>query len=176
MINMTVTNAPHVFLTLTAIAGCLHDLRNRRIPNYLTFGSAALAILYAAVTSGWDGLGVALAGWAVGIVLFMPFFLLRGMGGGDVKLLAALGAWVGPSTLLSIIFYTAIAGGVMALIVILWQRKLQSTFRNLWLLLCHWRVSGVRPLNELSLDNKDAPRLAYGLPIAVGAMVTIWLH
>ena len=64
----------------------------------------------------------------------------------------------------------------MALIVILWQRKLQSTFRNLWLLLAHWRVSGVRPLDELSLDNKDAPRLAYGLPIAVGAMVTIWLH
>jgi len=173
---VTEINTPHLLVGLTAVVGCLHDLRNRRIPNYLTFGSAALAILYAGVTAGWAGLGVALAGWAVGIVLFIPFFLLRGMGGGDVKLLAALGAWVGPASLLSITFYTAIAGGVMALVVILWQRKLQSTFRNMWLLLCHWRVSGVRPLDELSLDNKDAPRLAYGLPIAVGAMLTIWLH
>ena len=173
---MTLINPQHLFVALTAVVGCLHDLRNRRIPNYLTFGSAALAIAYAIVTAGWAGLGMALAGWTVGIVLFIPFFLLRGMGGGDVKLLAALGAWVGPAILLSITFYTAIAGGVMALFVILWQRKLGATFRNLWLLLCHWRVSGVRPLDELSLDNKDAPRLAYGLPIAVGAMVTIWLH
>ena len=169
-------NPNHLFVTLTAVVGCLHDLRNRRIPNYLTFGSAALAIVYAAVTAGWAGLGFALAGWVVGILLFIPFFLLRGMGGGDVKFLAALGAWVGPASLLTITFYTAIVGGVMAMAVILWRRKLRSTFGNLWLLLCHWRVSGVRPLDELSLDNKDAPRLAYGLPIAVGAMLTIWLH
>src|SRR5580765_109479 len=112
-------NPNNLFVTLTAVVGCLHDLRNRRIPNYLTFGSAALAIVYAAATGGWAGLGVALAGWAVGIVLFIPFFLLRGMGGGDVKLLAALGAWVGPASLLSITFYTAIVGGVMALVIIL---------------------------------------------------------
>jgi len=169
-------SAPHLFVIATAVVGCLHDLRSRRIPNYLTFGSAALAIVYGVVSAGWSGLGMALAGWMVGVLLFIPFFLLRGMGGGDVKLLAALGAWLGPASLLSLTFYTAIAGGVMALIVILWQRKLQATFRNLWLLLCHWHVAGVRPLDELSLDNKDAPRLAYGLPIAVGAMLTIWLH
>jgi prepilin peptidase CpaA len=98
------------------------------------------------------------------------------MGAGDVKLLAAFGAWVGPIQLLSLTFYTAVAGGVMALVVIAWQRKLATTFTNLWLLLCHWRVAGVRPLDELSLDNKDAPRLAYGLPIAVGAVLTVWRY
>jgi len=169
-------NAPHLFVIATAVAGCLHDLRSRRIPNYLTFGSAVLAIAYGTATAGWSGLGIGLAGWAVGVLLFLPFFLLRGMGGGDVKFLAALGAWLGPTSLLSLTFYTAIAGGVMALVVVLWRRKLQTTFRNVWLLLCHWRVAGVRPLTDVSLDNKDAPRLAYGLPIAVGAMLTIWLH
>src|SRR4030095_1932515 len=94
---VTEINTPHLLVGLTAVVGCLHDLRNRRIPNYLTFGSAALAVLYAGVAAGWAGLCVALAGWSVGIVLFIPFFLLRGMGGGDVKLLAALGAWVGPA-------------------------------------------------------------------------------
>ena len=60
--------------------------------------------------------------------------------------------------------------------VIAWQRKLAATFRNLWLLLCHFRVAGLQPMTEVSLDNKNSPRLAYGLPIAVGALLTIWLH
>jgi prepilin peptidase CpaA len=169
-------DTPHFIVALTALLGCAHDLHNRRIPNYVTFGSALLALGYGAVTGGWSGLGLSASGWALGIALFVPFFLLRGMGAGDVKLLAALGAWVGPMSLLSLTFYTAIAGGVMALLVVLWQRKLVTTFRNVWLLVCHFRVAGLQPMSELSLENKNAPRLAYGLPIAVGAMLTIWLH
>jgi prepilin peptidase CpaA len=169
-------NVTHLFLAATALAGCAHDLHDRRIPNYLTFGSAIVAVGYHLVTAGWSGLGTATAGWALGIALFLPFFLLRGMGGGDVKLLAALGAWVGPLTLLSLTFYTAIAGGGMALIVIVRRRHLAASLRNFWLLMCHWRVVGIKPLAELSLENKNAPRLAYGLPIAAGALITIWQH
>ena len=167
---------PHIFMIVTAVAGCAHDLYDRRIPNYLTFGSALLAFAFGLVNGGWSGLSVALGGWILGVALFLPFFALRGMGAGDVKLLAALGAWIGPAVLLSLTFYTAIAGGVLALLVVLWQRKLSSTFGNIWLLLCHWRVAGVRPLAQVSLENQDTPRLAYGVPIAVGAMVTLWLH
>lgn len=169
-------STPYVFLILTAVAGCVHDLHNRRIPNYLTFGSALLAFAFGVAAGGWPGLGIALGGWLLGVALFLPFFALRGMGAGDVKLLAALGAWVGPAALLSLTFYTAVAGGVMALFVVLWQGKLASTFRNIWLLLCHWRVGGIKPLAALSLENQTSPRLAYGVPIAVGAMITLWLH
>ena len=169
-------NMQHIFVTLTAVVGCLHDLRNRRIPNYLTFGSAALALVYALATAGWSGLGVGIGGWILGVALFSPFFLLRGMGGGDVKLLAAIGAWVGPASLLSLTFYTAISGGLMAVIVVLWRRKLTATFNNLWLLLCHFRVTGFKPMTAVSLDNHNTVRLPYGLPIAAGTIVTIWLH
>ena len=169
-------NVPYLFVTLTAVAGCLYDLRSRRIPNYLTFGSAALALGYAVATAGWSGLGMGVGGWALGVALFIPFFLLRGMGAGDVKLLAALGAWVGPVVLLSLTFYTAISGGVMALVVVLWRRKLAATFENLWLLLCHFRVVGLKPMSELSLENKNTLSLPYGLPIAAGALLTLWLH
>ena len=173
---MIVLNIPHVLVALTAIGGCAHDLHDRRIPNYLTFGSGLLAFCYGWATGGWSGLGVAVAGWGLAVGIFIPFFLLRGMGGGDVKLMGALGAWIGPASLLSLTFYTAIAGGVMALIVVLWQRKVATTAANIWLLLCHWRAAGVRPLPALSLENHNSARLAYGIPIAVGAMVTIWLH
>ena len=171
-----ISNLPVVFVILTALAGCIHDLRTRRIPNYLTFGSAGLAFIYALVSHGWSGLAIGIGGWALGVALFIPFFLLRGMGAGDVKLLAALGAWVGPISLLSLTFYTAISGGVMALLVVLWRRKLITTFQNLWLLLCHFKVVGLKPMSELSLENKNTVRLPYGLPIAAGTILTIWLH
>ena len=170
------TSLPVVLVILTALAGCIHDLRARRIPNYLTFGSAGLALIYALATTGWPGLAIAIGGWALGMALFVPFFLLRGMGAGDVKLLAALGAWVGPVSLLSLTFYTAISGGVMAVVVVLSRRKLMTTFENLWLLLCHFKVAGLKPMAELSLENKNTVRLPYGLPIAAGTILTIWLH
>jgi prepilin peptidase CpaA len=169
-------NVPHAFVILTAVAACLHDVRSRRIPNYVTFGSAALALAHGAAAGGWVGLGAAAGGWALGVALFAPFFLLRGMGAGDVKLLAALGAWIGPASLLSLTFYTAISGGVMALVLVMWRRKLAATFENLWLLLCHFRVAGLKPMSELSLENKSALSLPYGLPIAAGAMLTLWLQ
>ena len=85
---------------LVGLAACVTDFRSRRIPNVLTFGASAAAVVFSGVTNGWAGLGWALAGWGVGCALFLPWFLLGGMGAGDVKLLAALGAWAGPGTAL----------------------------------------------------------------------------
>ena len=164
------------FVVLTALAACAHDLYNRRIPNYLTFGSASAALVYGAAVGGWVGLAAACGGAALGLVLFLPFFLVRGMGAGDVKPLSALGAWIGPASLLSLTFYTALAGGIMALALVIWRRRFVATFRNLWLLLSHFRVAGLKPMTELSLENKDTLRLPYGLPIAAGTILTIWLR
>src|SRR3954453_2102749 len=77
-------------------AACMFDWRTRRIPNLLTFGGAAVACAFALTFHGLEGLAVALGGWGVGFVLLLPMFLLGGMGAGDVKLLACLGAWLGP--------------------------------------------------------------------------------
>jgi prepilin peptidase CpaA len=162
---------------LIAVVGGVWDIQTRRIPNYLTLGSAALGFLYALYSGGWQALlFTAAAGWLVGFALFMPFFLLRGLGGGDVKLLAALGAWLGPAGMLTLAFYTAIAGGVLALVAVLSKGYLGKALGNIWLLLCHWRVAGPRPLQEISLENPRAPRVPYGVAIAAGALVTIWRH
>ena len=82
---------------LAAVA-CLADLGWRRIPNVVTFGGAALALVTAAATGGVSAFGLAAGGWLVGLLLFLPLFALGGLGAGDVKLLAALGAWLGPET------------------------------------------------------------------------------
>jgi prepilin peptidase CpaA len=166
----------HVIIVVVALAGSLCDVRTRRIPNYITFGAAAVGFAYAFATSGWLGLGMSMAGWLVGCALFLPLFFLRGLGAGDVKFLAAFGAWFGPAELFSVFFYTALAGGLMALVLVFARGYFQTAFQNIWLLLCHWRVAGLKPHPEVTLDNPRAPRLPYGVAIAAGAITTIWLH
>ncbi len=150
------------------------DVRTGRIPNLLTFGAASLAILFYLVTGGPRAAGWSLAGWAVGCALFLPVFLLGGMGAGDVKLLAALGAWVGPYQALQVAFFAALTGGGMAVVVAVARGYLRRALSNIWLLLCYWRVAGIRPLDEMSLSAASGPRLAYALPITAGSLLALW--
>src|SRR5262249_10565858 len=139
-------------LILGSIA-CVCDLRTRRIPNLLTFGGAALGIAYSLAASGAGGLWTSVGGWLTGAALLFPLFALGGMGAGDVKLAACLGAWLGPMASLYVALYSAILGGVMALVVALATGYFGQALSNVWLLLAHWRVSGVRPLPELTLEH-----------------------
>ena len=109
-----------------------------------------------------------------GLAVFFPFFALGGMGAGDVKLMAAIGAWLGPGLALMTALYGAVAGGILAIGVALSHGYLRTALSNVWRLLTHWRYSGVRPLPELTLENNSGPRLAYAVPIFVGLLVTIW--
>ena len=159
-----------------ATAACIWDLRTSRIPNYLTFGAAGAAVIYGLVDGGLAGLGSAASGWLVGCAAFLPFFLLGGMGAGDVKLMAALGAWVGPHTAIWVALYAGLAGGPLAVMAALLKGKLRQSVTNLWCLLMFWRVGGIRPMPGLTLRTAQSPRLPYALPIAAGAAVALWLR
>ena len=161
-------------VTLVGLVACVFDLRTRRIPNVLTLGAAAVGVAYHGATGGLYGVLDSVGGWTVGALLFAPVFVLGGMGGGDVKLLAALGAWLGPWGSIGIAIFSGIAGGVLAVWVALSHGYTRTAFRNIRLLLMHWRVAGLKPLPTLTLDTSDAPRLPYALPIMVGLLVTLW--
>lgn len=169
-------NFPVVALLLIAAVAVASDVRTRRIPNALTFGGALAALAYMGATAGLRGAGIAASGWLVGAALFFPFFALRGMGAGDVKLLAALGAWLGPHDTIWLAIFAAMAGGVFAIIVAMAGGYLATAFRNVWVILTHWRVAGVQPVPGLTLTDAKAPRLAYAVPIATGLVVTLWRH
>ncbi len=160
-----------------AVTACAWDLRTRRVPNALTFGAAAAALGFALWQNGVAAMGWSAAGWLTAVALFFPFFALGGLGAGDVKLLGALGAWLGGvSSSLYLACFTALAGGAMALVLMLMRQYLREGFTNLWLLLLFWRTSGLRPLPELTLQASRGPKLAYALPIAAGALTTLWLR
>ena len=165
---------PAIVITLSAVA-MIWDLRTRRIPNLLTFGAAAGAFAYHLAVGGMPALLSAAGGWVVGVALFVPYFLLGGMGAGDVKLLGGLGAWLGPASSFWLCVYSAMAGGVMAIVVAVAHGYGRQAMRNIWMLLMHWRVVGLRPFPELTLEQTRGPRLAYAVPIMAGVLVTLWL-
>jgi prepilin peptidase CpaA len=173
---LTSSHIVPIVALIIGIIACVTDVRHRRIPNLLTFGAAALALVFHGISGGLQGLQTAVFGWLVGTALFLPFFLLGGMGGGDVKLLAALGAWMGPADAVWLAIYASIAGGVLAVIVALGRGYLTTALRNLRGLLTYWSVVGPRPLASLTLEHGNAPRLAFAVPMLVGTMVTIWLQ
>src|SRR5262245_50298891 len=165
-----------VVVLILAVVASWFDLRTRHIPNLATFGGAALGFLYAGIVHGGSGLATSVEGWLAGLALFLPFFLLGGMGAGDVKLLACFGAWLGPWLALWTALYTMIAGGVMAIVVGFASGYLREASINVVMLLAHWRVAGLKPHPTLTLQESRGPRLPYALPLAVGVATAIWLR
>ncbi len=161
---------------MIASVACATDLRTRRIPNVLTFGGAAAALVFHLFAQGGQGFFSAGTGWLVGVAVFFLPFALGGLGAGDIKLMAALGAWLGPQDIVWTAVYTALAGGVLAIVIATASGYLRQALSNVWMLLCHWSVAGLRPLHELSLEGSKGPRMAYALPILVGVMCAVWLR
>jgi prepilin peptidase CpaA len=154
----------HLVAIAIAAMACVTDLRSRRIPNALTFGGAAAALVFHTVRTGGDGLLTSLAGWGLGVACFLLPFALGGLGGGDIKLVATLGAWLGPALTIWMAMYTGVAGGVVALVVALSRGYLKQALAN------------IRTANVASLAESREPGLAYAPPIFVGTVVALWLQ
>jgi prepilin peptidase CpaA len=166
----------HLIALGVAVVAAGWDVATRRIPNALTFGAALVAFAAHAWIGGWPGAAAALAGWAVGVALFFPIFALGGMGAGDVKLLGAVGAWLGPLAAVWVALYSGIAGGALGVIAAFYSGYLGQAITNVSSLLMYWRIVGIKPAPELTLSTHRGPRLAYAVPVLAGLMVTVWLQ
>lgn len=165
-----------VAAVVVAALAVVSDLKSRRIPNLLTFGAAGIAVAAHAASEGLTGGATAIAGWLVGVAIFIPVFALGGMGAGDVKLLGAIGALLGPRAAVWVCLFTGVAGGVMAVIVAVATGYSSRALWNVYGLVMFWRVSGVKPAPELMLDTHKGPRLAYAVPVFAGLVAAIWLQ
>jgi prepilin peptidase CpaA len=166
----------HAVVLLVAVVASIIDVRERRIPNWLTFGAALAGFGFQVWMHGPSGLLTAGGGWLTGVALFFLPFALGGLGAGDVKLVGALGAWLGWQDTVWLALYTGVAGGILAIVASLATGYLRQAFRNISLLLMHWKVMGLRPLPEMTIHHGAGPKLAYGVAILVGTMVTVWMH
>jgi len=178
MINATLLSpmtgpvAMAVALTAAAI-----DAQQRRIPNWLTFGAWLVALpLQVAMHGIGQGAFVWACGWLVGLAVFLPFYLLRGMAAGDVKLMAAVGAWLGASMAMEIALTTFVIGGIWALAFTLWHKRMAQLRRNLEsILLTSGQVSREAGAPKPSADASwSVGSLPYGVAIAAGTIAVLF--
>jgi prepilin peptidase CpaA len=120
-----------ITLALLVILAALFDYRSRRIPNWLTLTGAITGIVLQSALHRTAGLTTSLKGMGLALLIYIPLYLLRGVGGGDVKLMAAVGAISGPANWLAIMLLTALVGGIFAIFLIAFRHRIGETLRNI---------------------------------------------
>jgi prepilin peptidase CpaA len=160
------------FVSAILVEAAVIDGLKLRVPNWLTYHFALGGLACAAWTGGWAGVGWSLAGLATGLVLLLPLYAIGGMGAGDVKLLAGVGAWMGWHVTLGAFVASAMVGAVLALLLI----ARSGQYARHWAL---FRTIGSEILtvrDPVKLAETAAARkpamllLPYGIPIAMGSI------
>jgi prepilin peptidase CpaA len=168
-----------IALLLLVLGASIYDIRYRRIPNWMTVTGAVVGVLLNSFLQqqgskllGLDGLVFSLEGLVFGFVVYFVLYALRAMGAGDVKLMAAVGALVGPRNWFGIFLITALLGGVLALLVIFLRGRVKKTFWNLGYILGEMRHGRPAYINreELDVKNPKSFGLPHGAVIAVGTI------
>jgi prepilin peptidase CpaA len=160
-----------VLVLLVAIAA-VYDLRFRRIPNWLVLTGLALGVGLNSFLSQWTGARASLLGICLAFGIYFPLYLLRGMGAGDVKLMAAVGAIAGPANWFAIFIISALLGGMVAIILLLVRGRLLNSLWNIVFLL--QRVSSLKApyaREELDISSPKSLKLPHGVVIAGGSML-----
>ena len=157
---------------IVLVTASVTDLRSRRIPNWLVVPFLVSGIVVESLTDGWSGAGRSLSGVGLALLLFgLPCFL-RGMGMGDLKLAAGVGAWIGPSQFFLAFVVTGIVGGIMAGSYALFRGSLGKSLDSTGNLFSHFRQTGIRPHADVRIDNPAGLSIPYAPAIAIGTLLS----
>lgn len=153
------------------------DLRSRRIPNWLNLALAVSGVFCAILPGSPISLTYCLAGLAVGFMIPFILFALGALGGGDVKLLAAVGCWLGPIGVIKVFLAAAVVGLVIVLAQAVYQKRLTALFRNsavLTMHMVHLDSVGMDNLTEAGKASRSVERpLPYAVPVLIGTLVLL---
>jgi prepilin peptidase CpaA len=152
------------------VIATISDIRSRRIPNWLVVPFLVAGFIVSTATHGWSGLRQSLLGVLVAALLLGTLYWLGGMGMGDVKLCAAIGAWIGPGQLLTALVVMGVAGGIMALIWAICGGFLKESLSGAGDLIWGFGKRGLRPHPTLVLGNPRARKMPYAPAIAIGTI------
>ncbi len=169
------TAEQEILLAALVIPAAAFDLRTRRIPNWLCAAGLLSGFVCQIALSQWSGARDAALGASLALLIYLPLFALRAMGGGDVKLMVAVGSLAGPKSWIAIFLITAIVGGVIALVMIAVKGRIGRTLRNVRILLTE--LSNLRAPHgaerELDVSSGQGLRLPHGCAIAAGTLLYV---
>lgn len=157
-------------LVLTVMAAYT-DLRERRIPNWLTVPGLFVGILLHAWLGGWRGALTSLEGAGLALVILLPLVLVRGLGAGDWKLMGAVGAFLGPWMMVFVLVASAFVTGLVSMVRMVQTGRVKTTFLNVWVLVQGFISFGLKPNPEISLDTPGLIKLPFGAMVAVGTLI-----
>ncbi|MEN8122912.1 MAG: A24 family peptidase [Bacteroidota bacterium] len=164
-----------IYMSIILILAGIIDYKKQKIPNYLTFPTVITAFIYHCYLTGMDGLLFSISGMFTGFALLIIPYIMGGMGAGDVKLLGALGAFVGYKSIIFIFLFTALFGGVYAILIYIRFEKSLKVFLkkafNTVLSIVLTKKYDLEPENK----GKSKPKLCYGIAIALGGFLYMGL-
>lgn len=159
----------------TALIAAYHDIRWRKIPNWLVLAALAAGLTGGLWRRGLPGLVATIGGFVLALIIYFPLYLLRGIGAGDVKLMAALGAVVEPRHWLLLFLFAALFGAIAGLLLATAKGKLKTVLLNTGILFRELLAMRVphRQYDHLQLHHPEALRMPHGVAIAVGTAALV---
>ncbi len=148
------------------------DGRQLRVPNWLTYPMVLSGLIYGGIAGGWEGLGQSALGMLVGLLCLLPLYAVGGMGAGDVKLMAGMGAWVGATVTWNAFCVSVVVGALMAIAMAVYRGKLGHHTNNFFFIAREWMaVKDPRKLSAIAAERKPTMLLLpYGIPICIGSI------
>ena len=174
-----VAHWPIWFVTITLIVAAVIDGYELRVPNWITYPMVLSGLIYSMAFAQahhampwYEGLGWSLAGVVVGLLTLLPLYAIGGMGAGDVKLMAGIGAWVHVTNTLWAFAYTGIIGAVLAVLMVLYRGAWDKHSGQFWMILNEiMTIKDPEELAKIAADRKPSMYLLpYGIPIAMGTI------
>jgi prepilin peptidase CpaA len=165
---------------LFTLVAAVCDYRTRRIPNWLTLPAFLAAVAYHAAAGGVAGLGFSLAGFAAGFGLMFLLWLFGGSGGGDVKLMGALGAWLGLWMTVAVFLTSSVVVLMLTIAVMMWSlvNRGMHSFRSLMKTNRGMRVSRRESAEKWRQQRQRFRILPYAVPVALSTwivLIAVWL-
>ena len=148
------------------------DGKQLRVPNWMTFPMVLAGLVYNSWAGGWVGFEMAFSGMLVGLLCLLPLYAVGGMGAGDVKLMAGIGAWVGGWITFYAFAVSTVVGAFMAVWMAYRQGRLAHHYANFQMILAEWlHVKNPRELATIAAERKHTMLLLpYGIPICIGTI------
>ena len=171
--NILMVHWDIVLVSAVLIFAAYIDGKQLKVPNWITFPMVVTGLAYHTLAHGWAGCSASLLGIGCGLLCLLPLYSIGGMGAGDVKLMAGIGAWLGVTTTWNSFLATVVVGAIMAVIMVLWSGRIQHHLNQF----CHiaMEIITVRNPDKLFAIAKERKPtmylLPYGIPICIGSLV-----